>query len=195
MRHGQFALKPHTGLLSPSFSQFLYPQNYALRLAFLAALALACFMTHPAQAADTPTPLSTTELKRAAENSPQVFIGRVVSTKAKWSGRVIVTESQVEPMSVLKGTLSDNYVKITTVGGTVNNIRLSAAHVPEIQQGELALFFVKDASGKSELMRDTKVFAVEKGKIQIKAQAPSKRAFEQDVRLQETIRSLRATIE
>lgn len=85
-----------------------------------------------------------------AIEADQIVVGTVASTSSRRTGaREIVTDFRFAELQVIKGTVADNALTLTMLGGTVGTETLTVAGAPTFKQGVRYLVFV---SGNGSVM-------------------------------------------
>ncbi|GLS24319.1 hypothetical protein [Marinibactrum halimedae] len=167
--------------------------NVSIILSFLFLLFLTClFLSATAQAAGIHLEKHMTEkIKQLSKSSSDVVVAQVGKSQSRWVGPLIVTSTELMPIEILKGRLLNKPLKVTTLGGTVGNIQLTASHQPMLHEGELAMFFLQSSTGKSKLrVRGEKVILGEQGKINIKAPGYDRNLLQHDHSFQGMLKTL-----
>src|SRR5262245_36115972 len=76
-----------------------------------------------------------------AAKSTAVVRGKVLSSRAAFSGQVIYTHFRIQVTERFKGP-TESSVEVVVPGGVVNNLRQTFAGTPEFQVGEEYVFFL-----------------------------------------------------
>lgn len=132
----------------------------------------------------------TLTIHEKGEASDLVVLGKVVKTKSYWKGRLIVTTSDVAVYDVIKGEVDGDELQVTTLGGVVGDVRLRVTHSTQLEEGELAMFFLRDPVERSIAEDGAKEVSVSDGKVPLLAPGFSDVRFRNDRRLQTRIESL-----
>ncbi len=103
----------------------------------LAALAAVC--GSPAAFAQRAPELPVEQMSQRSET---VVVGRVVSNRSRWVGKIIVTVSEVQVLDILKGEPAGDSFTLAWLGGRVGNFAQSVTHMEQLEEGELAVLFM-----------------------------------------------------
>ncbi|MEM6558936.1 MAG: hypothetical protein AAF605_04050 [Myxococcota bacterium] len=129
-------------------------------------------------------------IEEKSEASDLVVLGKVVKSTSYWKGKLIVTTSDVAIYDVIKGDVDSEEVQVTTVGGVVGDIRLRVTHSTALEEGELAILFLREPGEASFIEKGGKRVSVSEGKIPLLAPGFSEVRFRNDRRLQTRIESI-----
>jgi len=140
------------------------------KILFTILTLLALSISAPPLLAASVQPLS---LEQIVDYSDEIVIGKVISSEARWQGKLIVTVSQVEVRESLKGAAAQT-IEITRLGGSAVHptsgiaVTMDASTFVELQPGEEILLFVsRDANGVGQLV------GAEQGRMRIRTDPKS----------------------
>jgi hypothetical protein len=105
------------------------------------------------------------EIKALSKGADVILTGKVTHQKSEWAENKsrIITKTTIQVDEYLKGNGSNNSVVINHPGGEVDGVGELYSHMPEFQDNEEVLVFLKKDTNSS----DYKVFSGEDGKISL----------------------------
>lgn len=114
-------------------------------LALLFALCVS--LAEASASATTVVPITVEQLSRRAD---AVIVATVRSTRARWEGRLIVTDCELEVRMAMKGELSAGQTLTLRVpGGVMGDIGQVIPGVPRLDRGETVVAFVTRAEDRA----------------------------------------------
>lgn len=118
-----------------------------------------------------------------AERSDLVIIGEVIRNQPQWYGRTIVTLSEIQPLSTLKGEPPGENISVVFFGGTVGVINQEFTHSATLREGEVVVLFL--SRGRDEVSEKLDSFRIidEEGKILLLYPGQSKTRLDNNQRL------------
>jgi hypothetical protein len=105
------------------------------------------------------------EIKSLSEGADVILTGKVIQQKSVWANNKsrIITRTTIQVGEYLKGNGANNSVVVNHPGGEVDGVGELYSHMPEFNNNEEVLVFLKKDKGTS----DFKVFSGEDGKISL----------------------------
>src|SRR5512135_775439 len=105
------------------------------------------------------------EIKALSEGSDVILTGKVTKQKSEWAENKsrIITKTTIQVDEYLKGNGNNNSVVVSHPGGEVDGVGELYSHMPEFNDNEEVLVFLKKDTNSS----DFKVFSGEDGKISL----------------------------
>ncbi len=105
------------------------------------------------------------EIKALSEGSDVILTGKVTKQKSEWAENKsrIITKTTIKVDEYLKGSENNNSVVVSHPGGEVDGVGELYSHMPEFNDNEEVLVFLKKDNNSS----DFKVFSGEDGKISL----------------------------
>ncbi len=105
------------------------------------------------------------EVKALSEGADVILTGKVTKQQSEWTTNKsrIVTKTTIQVGELLKGNGTNGVIVINHPGGEVDGVGELYSHMPEFQNDEEVLLFLK----KDKDSNDYKVFAGEEGKISL----------------------------
>jgi hypothetical protein len=108
---------------------------------------------------------STSEIKYLTQGADVILAGKVLQQKSKWNENRsrIYTDATIQVEEYLKGNTNESSIVVTYLGGEVGGVGELYTHMPNFNDDEEILVFLK----KDQLTSGYKVFNGELGKITI----------------------------
>lgn len=105
------------------------------------------------------------EIKALSEGSDVILTGKVTKQKSEWAENKsrIITKTTIQVDEYLKGNGNNNSVVVSHPGGEVDGVGELYSHMPEFNDNEEVLVFLKKDTNSS----DFNVFSGEDGKISL----------------------------
>jgi hypothetical protein len=105
------------------------------------------------------------EVKALSKGADVVLTGKVTKQQSEWAQNKsrIITKTTIQVNEYIKGNGSNGSIVVNHPGGEVDGVGELYSHMPEFQNDEEVLLFLK----KDNKSNDYKVFAGEDGKISL----------------------------
>ncbi len=105
------------------------------------------------------------EVKALSRGADVILTGKVTKQQSEWTQNKsrIITRTTIQVDEYLKGNTANGFVVVNHPGGEVDGVGELYSHMPEFQNDEEVLLFLK----KDKKSNDYKVFAGEDGKISL----------------------------
>ena len=105
------------------------------------------------------------EVKALSKGADVILTGKVTKQQSEWTQNKsrIITKTTIQVSEYLKGNRTNGVIVVNHPGGEVDGVGELYSHMPEFQNDEEVLLFLK----KDNKSNDYKVFAGEDGKVSL----------------------------
>ncbi|GAA6137911.1 hypothetical protein NBRC116583_16580 [Arenicella sp. 4NH20-0111] len=133
------------------------------------------------------------QIQQSAAKSDAVVMGRVLSKKSTWIGKVIVTTATIDVLETMKGK-TNRQVQVSYPGGVIGPIAQYVTHTPALNVDEVAVLFISEPQSEALKKMDSFEFSTEKSKVAILAPEQDESRLEENVRLTRHLNRIRAAV-